>query len=622
MSNGGTSAGENGDRMHEAPSQARIPGKTLSKGDEGDDVSALHSYLTRFGYFPSEDLRAGHSMFRGVVPFPPESDTSYDDQTEKAVRKFQEQHGLEVTGEVDDAMLDLMQKPRCGFPDQPTGQSGELAFFVAQGSRWPGNNISYRFENSTADLSVNDQRNAVRGAFQRWAAVTPLNFSESTSGGDMLISWQVGDHGDGSNNAFDGAGGVLAHCYYPPPGGGTRAGDCHFDDAETWTINTPPTGIDLPTVALHELGHGLGLAHSNEPSAVMYAYYGGPRRELTQDDIAGIQSIYGARFRWGSLGGAIFDPVVANNADGRMEVFVRGTDNALWHIWQTAASNGWSGWGRMGGVIQTPIAVGRNSDGRLEVFARGSDSALWHIWQTRASNGWSGWASMGGWIVDPVVAQNQDGRLEVFVRGRDNALWHIWQTRASNGWSGWASLGGGMGSKVAVAQNADGRLEIFVRGTDGALWHKWQTAPNNGWSNWASMGGRIQGAPIVGRNRSGRLEVFARGMDDALWHIWQTAPSNGWSGWASMGGLIADPAVISNADGRMEVFVRGRDNALWHIWQTAPDNGWSGWATLSGQIVGGPALGRNADGRLEAFVKGTDSALWHTWQSRPNNGWT
>ena len=42
---------------------------------------------------------------------------------------------------------------------------------------------------------------------------------------------------------------------------------------------------------------------------------------------------------------------VAQNADGRLEVFARGTDNALWHKWQTAPNSGWSGWGTLGGVL-------------------------------------------------------------------------------------------------------------------------------------------------------------------------------------------------------------------------------------------------------------------------------
>ena len=598
-----------------------IPSGTLQKGAQGEDVEHLVGYLTRFGYFPNDQLRAGNLLFRPAVPFKPEDTATFDDLVESALRKFQLQQGLEVTGVLDETTLNLMKQPRCGFPDQPvTGDDGAVATFVAQGNKWTSNNVTYRFDNYTPDLSQADQRAAIRGAYDRWSAVTPLMFTETNSGGDMRISWQSGDHGDGS--PFDGASGILAHCFYPPPNGGDIAGDAHFDEAETWSVNTPPSGIDLATVALHELGHGLGLAHSTVSSAVMYAYYGGPRRELTDDDIQGIQSIYGAKFRWGSLGGVIFAPAVTNNLDGRIEVFARGTDGALWHIWQTSPNNGWSGWGSLGGGIQGPIAVGSNADGRIEVFVKGMDSALWHIWQTSPNNGWSGWASLGGWIADPVASRNADGRLEIFVRGGDNALWHIWQTAPNNGWSGWGSLGGGLGSQVAAINNADGRLEIFVRGTDGALWHIWQTAPNNGWSGWASLGGLIQGAPVAVRNADGRIEVFAKGMDNGLWHIWQTAPNNGWSGWAPLGGIVWNPSAINNADGRIEVFVKGADTALWHIWQTAPNNGWSGWASLGGLMTEGPIAGRNKDGRIEMFVKGLDGALWHTWQSAPNDGWS
>ena len=509
-------------------STLRAPSTTLRKGDRGDEVQGLFEYLKRFGYFPNDAIRADNLLFRPAEPFEPEDTARYDERMESAVRKFQQQQSLEVTGTINDETLSLMQQPRCGFPDQPvSGSDGVAERFVAQGNKWSSNNVSYRYDNFTPDLGQPDQRAAIRGAFDRWSAVTPLTFTENPSGGDMRIGWYSGNHSDGS--AFDGPSGVLAHCFYPPPNGGDIAGDCHFDEAETWSVNTPPSGIDLPTVALHELGHGLGLAHSNVPSAVMYAYYGGPRRELTDDDVQGIQSIYGAKFRWASRGGAIFNPVVGNNQDGRLEVFARGTDGALWHIWQTAPNDGWSGWASLGGGMGSRVTLANNADGRLEVFVRGTDGALWHIWQTAPNNGWSGWASRGGLIKGaPFVARNADGRLEVFAKGMDDALWHIWQTAPNNGWSGWASLGGAIWNPVAV-NNADGRLEVFVRGTDGALWHIWQTAPNDGWSGWASLGGGMTGGPIAGRNQDGRLEVFVKGLDGALWHTWQGAPNNGWT---------------------------------------------------------------------------------------------
>lgn len=262
-----------------------VPKSTgVKKGDSGADVRRVQTYLETFGYLESEKLNTfgvGHAL-AGPVP----DAGTFDDATEAALRVFQERYGLVPSGKVDTATKALMGQPRCGFPD--------TAEFVAQGNKWSTNNLRYGFVDFTPDLTQAQVRAAVSTAFGYWAAVTPLTFSEvpNSSNPEIRIRFVSGDHGDGS--PFDGPSGVLAHAFYPPPFGGDIAGDAHFDDAETWSVNLPATGTDLYTVAAHEFGHALGLAHSTVSGALMYPYYGGPHRALEADDIAGIQSIYGA----------------------------------------------------------------------------------------------------------------------------------------------------------------------------------------------------------------------------------------------------------------------------------------------------------------------------------------
>jgi acylphosphatase len=359
---------------------------------------------------------------------------------------------------------------------------------------------------------------------------------------------------------------------------------------------------------------------------------------------------------WTSLGqpggtSYLLNPYVLQNADGRLEVLLNGSDGNFWHIWQTVPGKEWSTWVSLGTPTTKdffpPIAA-RNADGRIEAFTVGYDGALWHIWQTAPGNGWSTWfssgrpsSSIGLAAGSYCVESNQDGRLEVFALGSDDALWHIWQTAPNGPWSNWTSLEKPPNSDAIAlgsGTNADGRIEVFTVASDGNLWHIWQTAPDESWSTWNSLGrpdSQNAGGFMpftVSRNADGRLEVFVIGSDGAFYHIWQHTPGGSWGVWfwldhpPSASFVDYAGSVAQNKDGHLEFLASASDEALWHIWQTAGGKDWGMWYSLGTPagtriINANPFVIANADGRLEAFITTTDGALWHTWQVTPGGEW-
>ena len=92
-------------------------------------------------------------------------------------------------------------------------------------------------------------------------------------------------------------------------------------------------------------------------------------------------------------------PAVASGADGCLELFVVDNDENLWHMRQEAANGEWSPWScreapPAAGLVGSP-AVAASAEGRLELFVAGTDGALWHIWQTAPNGDWSPWCSHG-----------------------------------------------------------------------------------------------------------------------------------------------------------------------------------------------------------------------------------
>ena len=94
---------------------------------------------------------------------------------------------LEQTGELDEATLKEMKKPRCGNAD--VSESGDRVRRYKTGSKWRRTSLKYRFLNYGEDMNRDRVRSVIKKAFNYWSQVTPLKFAETTNKSDFTIGY-------------------------------------------------------------------------------------------------------------------------------------------------------------------------------------------------------------------------------------------------------------------------------------------------------------------------------------------------------------------------------------------------------------------------------------------------
>jgi len=250
-----------------------------------DNHHLAEDYLAKFGYLKTSSSGKTAAL-RSI---------------DSAVKEFQAFAGLRQTGELDEETVKMMEMPRCGVKDvleeedslsRGGSRSGRGKRYALQGSRWKVKDLTYRVSKYPvrSGLSRREVDSTMEKAFKIWEDETDLKFTKKTSGKVHIeIRFERRSHGD--DDPFDGEGGTLAHAFFPVFGG-----DAHFDDEEDWTVNTH-RGTSLLMTASHELGHSLGLSHSDVRSSLMAPFYRGydANLSLERDDIRGIQALYGEK---------------------------------------------------------------------------------------------------------------------------------------------------------------------------------------------------------------------------------------------------------------------------------------------------------------------------------------
>ncbi len=284
--------------------------------------------------------------------------------------------------------------------------------------------------------------------------------------------------------------------------------------------------------------------------------------------------------QWAKMGDELVTGVGASSwRSGVIDLFVRGTDNLLYHKWYDKNSSGWKpnydlvGPDR-GFISGSPVAVSGGGSDLVDVFARGigaNDGVYQKVWQNST---WSNWQRLGTMdtLSSPGLSWEPTRCLNVYVRGTDNAL-YLHQYTPTGGWVGPWPLDRQISSSPTGIALKNGSVHVFARGMDNTLLHR---RYDNGWQPWQSLGGPISGqissdpesSPSVASWGAGHLDLYVRGTDDAVWHKSSKDSGTSWSNWERLGGsILSSPAAISREPNQVEVFVIGKDNKLYHIWQ-------------------------------------------------------
>ncbi len=246
---------------------------------------------------------------------------------------------------------------------------------------------------ATANLiDGGSQRSSVLAAMQVWnAQLGTLQFvGQASAPGDYEVGNEVNEivtDSDFDGDAFPA--GVLAVTFAYGGGNDYVEADIIFNSAYTWNSyrGSMRSGVeDIQRVAIHELGHALGLDHPDEAGQSVTAIMNSRRSAIDRlqgDDIAGGQFLYGApgvipvNDAFASATALTLNSdeaqVTGSNIGATREAGEKG------HAGATSVHSVWWKWTATGNGSVTMDTAGSNFDTVLAVYTGAGVSALTEI---------------------------------------------------------------------------------------------------------------------------------------------------------------------------------------------------------------------------------------------------
>lgn len=272
-------------------------------------------------------------------------------------------------------------------------------------------------------------------------------------------------------------------------------------------------------------------------NSVYYATVGGDRKtyvvETTIEESSGLLVDRLECFG----GGAVDTPAITPYGEGRA-LYVLAPTGAVYESY-APKEGGQTPWTKVPGAPTgggAPVVTTSGPGGDIDMFVRGSDNQLFHASRGfAAGSAWSPWEKLGGGLTGVAAAgPGPDGTTVVVVRAPAGTLYQ--KSGRTGAWSGWTKLVGTTSASPTIATGfSPGRLDLFVTGSTGGLYQATWLAGAARFDAFRKIEAQVDlpaGAKVAAAGKNSRMIVYAtvKAGTGTVVGFDQYVPRAGWSG--------------------------------------------------------------------------------------------